>query len=184
MNTIITNDGEYIGQYLHIQDTEFAIRIFTKFYNLAVRSAEFAIDPSITENLILAGKYCDECNKVYVNDLYNENNSVLKTVKIGSYLIFIQDSCKIYLLDKAEFAKFMDDNNYKSDISTAYILGIDCGVKFNNLRVISGNSLAIAKKIYMDRYNETEEPICIGIMSDGNFNIFTDKYKITAPLVM
>lgn len=184
MNTIITSDGKYIGQYLHIQDTKFAIKIFTKFYNLAVQDVKFSIDTDITKDLILAGKYCDECNKVYVNDLYDENNSVLKTVEIGNYLIFIQETSKIYILDKNEFTKFMEDNNYKSDVSIAYVLGMDNDIKFDNMKVITANTLSMAKKIYMDRYNEEKEPICIGIMNNGKFNIFSDKYKITIPLVM
>lgn len=183
MNSLITRDGKYIGQYLHIKDSEFSIRMFTKFYNLATHDNDFLIDPETTKDLIHTGKYSAKSNKIYTNDPYSEY-TILKSLKIGDYMVFIQETNKIFILDETEFISFMSTNDYISAESVTYVLGIDNGVEFNNMRVIVGDSLNTAKDIYMKRFNLAEEPICIGVIEKDHLTILSDKYRFEVPLIM
>lgn len=183
MNSLISKDGKYVGQYLHIKDSDFSVRMFTKFYNLATHDNDFSIDIATTKDLIHTGRYyIDRSNKIYVNNPENDNN-ILKSLNVGDYMVFIQATNKIYVFNAKEFNEFMVSNKYSKDVSITYVLGIDDGIKFNNMRVIVANNLENAKEIYMDRYN-SEEPICIGIMVDDHLNIITDKYEFSVPLIM
>ena len=181
MNSIISENDKYIGQYLHIKDTEFAVRMFTKFYNLATHDADFSIDLNTSKNLIHTGKYI-KTNMLYVN-IPDSDETVLKSLNIGDYMVFIQETNAIYLFNKDEFKKFMNKNNYHKDVSISYVLGIDNGIKFDNMRVIVGNTLDTAKDIYMRRFN-CSEPVCIGIMDNDHLEIYSDKYKFSVPLIM
>lgn len=183
MNSLITNDGKYIGQYLHIKDSEFSVRMFTKFYNLATQNDVFSIDKNTAKDLIHAGKYRMRPNKIYVNDPDSDKN-VLKSLKIGDYMVFIQETNKLYIFNKDEFKKFMNNNNYKKDESITYVLGIDNGVEFKNMRVIVSNNLDNAINIYINRYHTEDKPVCIGIINNNKLNIFSDKYKFSVPLIM
>lgn len=183
MNSLITIDGKYIGQYLHIKDSEFSVRMFTKFYNLATHDSDFLINPDTTKDLLHTGKYFEKSNSIYANDPYSEY-TVLKSLKIGDYMVFIQETNKIYILNEQEFNTFMTTNNYKSAESITYVLGMDNGVEFNNMRVIVGDNLETAKNIYMKRYNLATEPVCIGIMEKDHLTIFSDKYKFDVPIIM
>lgn len=178
MNSLIDKNGKYIGQFLYIRDTDFCIRMFTKFYNLATKDSKLSINLNIARDLI----YINKMNKIYVNNPYTENNS-LKSINIGDYMVFIQDTHKIYLLSKDELKDFMDKNEYKRDKSTIFVLGIDNGIGFKNMHIIIANNLETAKNIYMNRFKESE-PICIGIINGENLSIISDKYKFSVPLIM
>lgn len=181
MNSLISDNGKYVGQYLHIRDSEFAIRMFAKFYNLANHNNNFLIDLNISKDLIHTARYYK--NKIYVNKPGSDELE-LKSPMVGGYMVFIQETEKVYIFNKDEFNKFMTENKYHEDVSIIYVLGIDNGVEFKNMRAIAANKLETAKYIYMNRYNETEDPICIGIMNKDHLEILTDKYKFSVPLVM
>lgn len=181
MNSIISTDDKYVGQYLHIKDNEFSFRMFTKFYNLATHDNNFMIDTDTVKDLIYTGKYY-EPNKIYVNRPDSEE-SVLKSLNINDYMVFIQSTNKIYIFNKKEFDRFMNDNEFHSYKSTSFVLGIDNGIEFENLRIIVGNTLETAKEIYMNRY-KCIEPVCIGIMNNDHLEIYSDKYKFSIPLIM
>lgn len=183
MNSLIDCDGKYIGQYLHIKDSEFSVRMFTKFYNLATHNDVFSIDKSTANDLIHSGKYKIRPNKIYVNDP-NSDKNILKSLNVGDYMVFIQETSKLYIFNKDEFKKFMNNNNYSKDKSISYVLGINNGIGFNNMRVIVSNNLENAINIYINRYRTTETPICIGTIDRDKLNIYSDKYKFTVPLVM
>lgn len=183
MNSLINRNGEYVGQYLRIKDNEFSIKMFTKFYNLATHDNNFLINPSTTKDLIHIGKYFIKGNTIYANDLDNEY-PVLKSLKIGDYMVFIQDSSKIYILNENEFKTFLYANNYESVNSIIYVLGIDNGVEFDNMRIIAANNLETAKNIYMKRYDLTDEPVCIGIIEKDHLNIISDKYRFEVPVTI
>lgn len=179
MNSLISNDGEYIGQYLHIKDTEFSIRMFTKFYNLSIQNNNFYIDIDMTRDLIHMDKY-NMYNKIYVNDPYDDNNNILKPLTIGSYMVFIQKTKKLYLFTKPEFKKFIKENKYKKSESTNFVIGIDNGIRFENVRIISANSLNIALEIYKQMYNNIDNPICIGTAKDNVLNLFINNDLISS----
>lgn len=183
MNSIIAKDGKYKGLYLHIKDSDFSVKMFTKFYNLATQNDIFAIDSKTAKDLIHTGKYhMGKSSQIYVNDP-NSDKNILKSVNIGDYMVFIQESRKLYIFNKNEFKKFMNSNNYTKDIAITYIFGIDNGVEFKNMHIITSNNLDNAKNIYMNRYN-CEEPVCIGIVENDHLNILSDKHKFSVPLVM
>ena len=182
MNSLIAKDGRYVGQYLHIKDSDFSIRMFTKFYNLATQEYSVGIDNETAKDLIHTSRYCTKTNKIYVNNA-NGIGYTLKSVNVGDFMVFIQETRKLFIFNQVEFMEYMEDNGYDSDISVTYILGVDNGVQFDNMRVIVANTLQNAKSIYMKRYN-TVEPVCIGTIEDGHLLIISDKYKFKVPLIM
>ena len=182
MNSLITKNGDYVGQYLHIKDSDFSVRMFTKFYNLSTQNEAFSIDKTTAKDLIHTGKYYGDKNKIYVNDPDTDKN-MLKALHVGDYAVFIQDIKELYIFNKEEFEEFIKTNEYTTDVSVTYVLGIDNGVEFTNMRVILANNLDNAKRIYMDRY-KTSEPICIGIFDRDHLVIYSDKYEFSVPLIM
>lgn len=183
MNSIITNDGKCAGLYLHIKDSEFAIKMFTKFYNLSLSNKEYKITVDTAKDLIHVNRYnISKSNQIYVNDPETGHN-ILKSVNVGDYMIFVHETRHIYVFNKSEFKAFMNNNNYTKDLAVTYILGIDSGIEFKNMHMITANSLENAIDIYMVRYF-CERPVCIGIVEDDHLNIFSDKHKFTVPLVM
>lgn len=181
MHSIMSKDNKYVGQYLHIRDNEFSFRMFTKFYNLATNDNNFVIDIETAKDLIHTGKYY-EPNKIYVNKP-DSDESILKNINIDDYMVFIQYSNKIYIFNKEEFEKFMDNNEFHKDKSISFVLGMDNGIEFENMKIIVGNTLETAKQIYMNRY-KCGEPVCIGIMNNDHLELYTDKYKFSIPLIM
>lgn len=177
MNSLISSDKKYIGQYLCIQDNDFSVRMFAKFYNLSIQNNNFTIDINRARNLIRMNKYKLH-NKIYVNDL-NSNNDVLKSIKPGSYMVYINDTKKLYILNKEEFDRFIYTNEYIRIKSSNFVLGIDDGLYFKNVKIIVASSLDTAKLIYRERYNIEENPICIGIEEDNRLNIYTDNTLIS-----
>lgn len=184
MNTITTTDGKYIGLYLHIKDNDFSVKMFTKFYNLATQNNAYSINSDTVRDLIHTRRYGirETINQIYVNDPIT-NTNILKSINVGDYMIFIHDTKKLYILDEDEFNKFINKNDYSKNIATTYIFGINDGVKFKNMHMITSNSFENAKNIYMDRYN-CEEPVCIGIVENNQLTILGDKHNFTVPLVI
>lgn len=184
MNSIITNDGKYIGLYLHIKDNGFSVKMFTKFYKLATQNNPYSIDPDTIKRLIHSRKYklSNKISQIYVNDPTSDNN-ILKSINIDDYMIFIHETNKLYIFDKNEFMTFMNINKYNTDIAITYIFGIDNDVEFKNMHIITANSLENAKNIYMNRY-QCDEPICIGIVENDHLVILSDKHKFSVPLIM
>ena len=182
MNSLITKDGQYVGQYLHIKDSDFSVRMFTKLYNLATQNEAFSIDKSTAKDLIHTGKYYTDKNKIYVNEPGTDRN-ILKALNVGDYAVFMQEIRKIYIFNKEEFDNFMNENQYETDKSVTYVLGVDNGVEFKNMRVILANNLDNAKNIYMNRY-KMSEPVCIGIFNNDHLVIYSDRYEFSVPLIM
>lgn len=178
MNSIIDKDGKYIGLYFHIKDTDFFIRNFTKFYNIATHDNLYSIDLNTGEYLIHNGKYIN--GKIYVNDPNNNNKDILKSINIGDYMVFINKTNKLYLFNKKEFKKFMNAHNYKKEIANTYLFGIDDDIKFKHLHLITSNSFENAKEIYFNRYKI--EPVCIGTIENSKLSIISDKKIYTVPI--
>ena len=87
MNSIMSKDNKYVGQYLYIRDDEFSFRMFSKFYNLAAHNNEFMINKNIVKDLIHTGHFI-EPNKIYVHTPGSEE-AVLKSIKVHDYMVFI-----------------------------------------------------------------------------------------------
>lgn len=183
MNSIVTNEGKCIGLYLHIKDSEFAIKMFTKFYNLSLSNKNYKITVDTAKDLIHVNRYkISKSNQIYVNDPEN-GNDILKSINVGDFMVFVHETRHIYVFNKSEFKRFMNENGYIKDIATTYILGIDNDIKFDNMHMITADNLENAKTIYMNRY-ECDSPVCIGVVENDHLNIFSDKHKFTVPLVM
>lgn len=183
MNSLLDKDGKQAGLYLHIKDSEFSVKMFTKFYNLATQNHVLGIDSKTAKDLIHTGKYHKgKSNQIYVDDP-NSDKNILKSINTGDYMVFMHGIKKLYIFNKVEFKKFMLNNEYTRDKAITYILGIDNGVEFKNMHMITANTLNNAKHIYTTRY-KCEEPICLGIVENDHLNILSDKHKFTVPLVM
>lgn len=185
MNSIITNDGKYIGLYLHIKDNGFSVKMFTKFYNLATQNNSYSIDSDIVKGLIHSRKYklSNKINQIYVNDP-NSDNNILKSINIDDYMVFIHETNKLYVFNKDEFIAFMNINKYNTDKAITYIFGIDNGIEFDNMHIITANCFDNAKNIYINRYKCNDEPVCIGIIENDHLIILTDKHKFSLPMIM
>lgn len=170
MHSLISKNGEYVGKYLRVKNTERSINLFTKIYNLAVENPEFYLTYDDAKDLLLSNTY-DLYNNIYANDVKTDE-IIFTTVKFGSYVVFIDSTRKLYILSGSEFKKFVRDNKYKKETSNNFILAIDDGDKFKNFRIISTDSLEDAKTIFRLRYNI--EPIFIGMEEDNYIYIKTD----------
>lgn len=179
MNSIIDKNGKYIGLCFHIKDTDFFIRNFTKFYNLSTHNNLYSIDLNTGRNLIHNRKYNIIKNQIYVNDPVNDKG-ILKSINVGDYMVFINITNKLYLFNKKEFNNFMCDNNYTKEDAITYLFGIDDGINFKHMHLITSNSYENAKKIYFNRYQT--EPVCIGIIEDSKLNIISDKKIYIVPI--
>lgn len=173
MNSILDKDGKYIGHYLHLENNKYCARDFTKYYNLSVQDDNFSITLSSVKDLLNMSKY-GISNNIYVNDI-KTHQTVIKPLNVGMVMVYITSLKELYLLTEEELDNFLEDNNYISDISINYVLGIPIEHKFKNVRIVVSDSLEHAQKIYKRRYNETEEPICIGIEDDRYLYIPTDE---------
>ena len=183
MNSLINKDGKQAGLYLHIKDSEFAAKMFTKFYNLAAQNHELSIDSDTAKDLIHGGKYHKgKTNQIYVDDP-NSDSNILKSINTGDYMVFLHGIKKLYIFNKVEFKTFVLHNEYDKAKAITYILGIDDGIEFKNMHMITANTLENAKYIYTNRY-KCETPICIGVVENDHLHIMSDKHKFTVPLVM
>lgn len=170
MNILVSNDGKYVGKYLHIQNNEQSIRMFAKIYNLAVQDDKFYLSYENAKDLLLMNSY-NINNNIYANDV-NTDEIIVTPIKFGCYIVFIDSTTKLYILSKSEFKKFIKKNGYKKETSTNFILAISDNDIFKNFRIITTNSLDNAKEIYKNRYNSI--PIFIGIEEDNYIYIPTD----------
>lgn len=183
MNSLIDKDNNYIGQCLYIKDKKASAKMFTKFYNLFVKNKEYCINAEAAKHLIHSSKFgINDINKIYVSDI-NTGEDILKSIHIGDYAIFINETENIFILNENEFYSFMHKNEYRRTDSIAYVLGVDNGVEFKSMHIISANNLETAKEIYEKRFN-LNSPVCIGTIVDDHLTIKSDKHSFTVPLVM
>lgn len=171
MHSLTTKDGQYVGKYLRLKNSERSIRMFAKIYNLAVHDKNFYMSYNDAKDLLLMNKYHMESD-IYANNV--ETDEIIMTpVKFGNYIVYIDSTTKLYVLTKSEFKKFVNDHKYRKTTSNNYILAIADGDKFKNFRIVTTNSLENAKEIFKNNHNA--EPVFIGLEEDNYIYINTDK---------
>lgn len=181
MHSLISKDGEYIGQYLHLKNNEYCIQRFTKFYNITMGETKYFIKPKTVKDLLIMSKYNLQHN-VYANDPETDE-IILKPLKINSYIVYISKSNKLYIFTKSEFKKYINNNKYKLATSTNFILALQEDNIFKNIKSITTNNIDSAKKIYMKKYSNNIEPVVIGIEEDKYLYIPTDNGIIVSKIV-
>lgn len=183
MNSLLNESNEYIGQYIHIKNNEYTVRIFTRLYNLSIGDKNYFIDTKVVKELLDMSKYKVHDANIYVNDPQNDQ-TILKPLTLGSYAVYIVPTKKLYLLSKQEFKKFIKNNKYKKEVTINFVLGIEDteNQQFKMLNIIQANSLKNAKYVYKKRYNTDKDPVFIGIEEDKYLYIPTDKQVLISKM--
>lgn len=182
MYSIKNNEEKCIGQYIYIRNNKYSIKVLTKFYNLFINHIKdaFPISEHTIRDLIKMNKYNLE-NTIRVYDL-STNTITLKELKIGHVAIYLHNEDKMYIVSEDELHDFLETNNYTSELSMTYIIGIQDEYKFKKVRPILASNVNNAKEIYKEKFNINEEPVCIGVKEYGILYINLNGYLVEADI--
>lgn len=179
MYSIVDNKGKCVGQYIFIKDDKYSTRLFTRFYNMCINKEDH-ITEDVVQDLIRMNKY-DLENSIHIYDLQTDIIT-LKQLEVGSVMIYMNEKNRLYLASEDELDKLLEDNNYTTIKSIAYVLGIPDVHGFKLVRPISSNNLENAKRVYKKRYNIEQDPIFIGIKEFGHLYISLNNHLLVAEI--
>lgn len=182
MYSIKNKEKKCIGQYIYIRNTKYSIKVLTRFYNLFINHIKngFPISEHTIGDLIKMSRYNLQ-STIRAYDL-SSNSIDLKHLKIGNVAIYLHEGDKLYIVSENELKDFLQTNNYTSELSMTYIIGIQDEYKFKNVIPILASSVNDAKEIYKNKLNSNETPICIGIKEYGILYINLNGHLLEADI--